>query len=176
MIVSGFFTSGLSPEIPLYSPVLYKGSLPSRKLGHRVHSNPLMSMDPKHLIAASDYPRLTPRPTFLSAALATILLLITTNTFADDSSPDLTGAGETVLLVGASGAIGQYVTQLLQSRGCKVRGLTRYPDKARKELGVTVEWVGGDLRRPEILQDDAYFRRLVSGADRVHSQHRTSCK
>ena len=106
----------------------------------------------------------------LSGILAYVMLLATRNSVADEGKSTL-GAGETVLLVGASGAIGQFVTRALESRGCKVRGLTRYPKEAREQLSSSVEWVGGDLLKDEILQDDAFFRKLVSGADRVSSLH-----
>ena len=94
------------------------------------------------------------------------LLMFTSSSGATgDASPS--GTGETVLLIGASGAIGQFVTRALEARGCKVRGLTRYPEKAKEQLGASVEWVGGDLLENDVLDDPSFFRKLLAGADRV---------
>ena len=111
----------------------------------------------------------TSRRSILSGTLAALLLLLNTEAFAKDGAQSV--SGETVLLIGASGAIGQFVTRVLESRGCKVRGLTRYPKEAREKLGTSVEWVGGDLLKPETLSDDAFFRKLLAGVDRVIRRH-----
>lgn len=56
--------------------------------------------------------------------------------------------GGTVLVLGASGGIGQYVCQELLRKGYRVRGFTRRPEQAQEELkGARIEWVQGDLNR-----------------------------
>ena len=65
---------------------------------------------------ATGFSNFLDRRTFHRFFLAAFAMFSTSRTWADN----LPGAGETVLLVGASGAIGQFVTQALKARGCKV--------------------------------------------------------
>jgi hypothetical protein len=52
----------------------------------------------------------------------------------------------TVLVLGASGGIGQYVCTELLKKGYRVRGFTRRPAEAQEELkGSSIQWVRGDL-------------------------------
>jgi hypothetical protein len=114
------------------------------------------------------------RKDIISGLLISLIGLFVQNSQAENGG--ISGkAGETVLLIGASGAIGQYVTRDLKKRGCKVRGLTRFPKEAKEQLGDYVDWIGGDLLKPETLEDKNFFRNLVAGVDRVrfpHSQKR----
>lgn len=74
--------------------------------------------------------------------------------------------GKVALVLGASGNIGQALCQQLLKDGYKVRGLTRDPKEKQamsskvKWFG-DVEWVGGDLKKPETLPV------VVKGADKI---------
>lgn len=69
--------------------------------------------------------------------------------------------GDLVLLLGATGPIGQYATRELLSRGYRVRGVTRYKEQATQALGSKVEWVSGDLN------DAASLKALMPGVTQV---------
>jgi uncharacterized protein YbjT (DUF2867 family) len=73
-------------------------------------------------------------------------------------------AGETVLVVGATGSIGRLVVQEAVRQGYVVRALARDPDKARRLLP-KAQVIGGDLTRPETL------RAAVDGVDAVVFTH-----
>eukprot|EP00286_Rhodomonas_abbreviata_P023122 CAMPEP_0181296836 /NCGR_PEP_ID=MMETSP1101-20121128/4915_1 /TAXON_ID=46948 /ORGANISM="Rhodomonas abbreviata, Strain Caron Lab Isolate" /LENGTH=364 /DNA_ID=CAMNT_0023401725 /DNA_START=109 /DNA_END=1203 /DNA_ORIENTATION=- len=81
------------------------------------------------------------------AALAVPLILMGN----PDPSSGLEGGGELVLLLGATGGIGQYISRQLLAQGYRVRGVSRYPSEARKVLGEEVEWVAADLNDPSKL-------------------------
>jgi hypothetical protein len=96
-----------------------------------------------------------------TAAAASSLLAADTSALAAD------GKGEVVLVVGATGGIGQYATFNLLQRGYKVRGVTRR-DKDPKFLNQIkgtyleeVEWVHGDLN------DKASLAPAVRGAKKI---------
>jgi len=59
----------------------------------------------------------------------------------------------TILVTGATGTVGQHVTELLVQRGASVRALTRNPERARAKLPEGVEIATGDLMKPETLED-----------------------
>lgn len=62
-------------------------------------------------------------------------------------------AGATVLVLGATGGVGQIVTAKLIDRGYNVRAATRSAEKAAKLFGNTVEVVVGDTRDPDTLDN-----------------------
>lgn len=59
----------------------------------------------------------------------------------------------TILVTGATGTVGQHVTELLVQRGSPVKALTRNPERARAKLPEGVEIVTGDLMKPETLKE-----------------------
>ncbi|GBF75679.1 hydroxylase [Paenibacillus sp. 598K] len=59
----------------------------------------------------------------------------------------------TILVTGATGTVGQHVTELLVQRGALVRALTRNPERARAKLPEGVEIAMGDLMKPDTLED-----------------------
>lgn len=65
------------------------------------------------------------------------------------------GNGELVLVVGATGGIGQFASYELLQRGYKVRGITRRAETAKEKLKGTdleqVEWVFGDLNQKDTI-------------------------
>lgn len=67
-----------------------------------------------------------------------------------------------VLVLGATGTLGNPVAQSLAERGHTVRVLTRSTDRARRMFGDTVEIVEGDST------DRDQMRKAMSGCDRVH--------
>jgi len=75
--------------------------------------------------------------------------------------------GSTVLVVGATGSIGQATCMELLSKGYKVRGLTRRSADVMKGYAKKNEWIGkvdwvvGDLKKPETLADG------VKGVDKI---------
>jgi uncharacterized protein YbjT (DUF2867 family) len=56
-----------------------------------------------------------------------------------------------ILVTGATGSVGRHVVQQLHQAGCKVRALSRHPEKANFPAGV--ETVAGDMTMPETLRD-----------------------
>ncbi|MEV7596540.1 NAD(P)H-binding protein [Kitasatospora sp. NPDC089797] len=62
-----------------------------------------------------------------------------------------TDDASTVLLVGASGAVGRHLGLQLAAAGVRVRALTRHPDRARQR-----GFVQGDLRDPRSLRAAAH--------------------
>lgn len=58
---------------------------------------------------------------------------------------------KTVLVIGATGSVGQPVVAEALRRGHHVRAQARDPDRARRILPETVEVVPGDITRPETL-------------------------
>ncbi|MGZ7443015.1 NAD(P)H-binding protein [Paenibacillus sp. TH7-28] len=59
----------------------------------------------------------------------------------------------TILVTGATGTVGQHVTDLLVKRGMPVRALTRNPRQAKTKLPEGVQIAAGDLMKPETLRD-----------------------
>jgi uncharacterized protein YbjT (DUF2867 family) len=59
--------------------------------------------------------------------------------------------GKTVLVAGASGRNGRVVLRQLAALGVTVRGMTRDPDAARRDIGAGFDWVAGDVTQPETL-------------------------
>lgn len=52
---------------------------------------------------------------------------------------------QAILIVGATGMLGEPVARQLQKDGCTVRVLTRNPEKARAKLGESFEYFKGDV-------------------------------
>jgi uncharacterized protein YbjT (DUF2867 family) len=67
----------------------------------------------------------------------------------------------TVLVVGATGALGRPVVKRLRERGIAVRALCRHPDQAADLATLGAEVVGGDLIDP------ASIKRACAGMQRV---------
>jgi len=59
--------------------------------------------------------------------------------------------GDLVLVLGASGLIGQYVSKELMARGYRVRGVTRKVEEAKEKLGRRIDWVSAELSDPSTL-------------------------
>ncbi|MBD2869164.1 NAD(P)H-binding protein [Paenibacillus arenilitoris] len=59
----------------------------------------------------------------------------------------------TILVTGATGTVGQHVTELLVQRGSSVKALTRNPERARAKLPEGVQIAAGDLMKPETLKE-----------------------
>lgn len=60
-----------------------------------------------------------------------------------------------IFITGASGYIGSHITRKLVADGKQVRALIRDPERARYEgrlQGLDIDWIGGDVTRPETLQ------------------------
>ena len=66
-------------------------------------------------------------------------------------SGQVLGAGDLVLVVGATGGTGQQIVRELNAAGFKVRALVRDPAKAQATLGDTVEYATGDVRQRPTL-------------------------
>ena len=66
-----------------------------------------------------------------------------------------------ILIVGATGYLGNATARRLLAAGEPVRAMTRTPAKARDLQALGAEVVVGDLR------DEASLRRACAGADRV---------
>ena len=66
-----------------------------------------------------------------------------------------------ILVIGATGALGRPVVQLLRARGVAVRALCRHPEKAADLAALGAEVCAGDL------VDSASLARACTGADRV---------
>ena len=66
-----------------------------------------------------------------------------------------------ILVVGATGALGRPVVQLLRAQGVAVRALNRHPDQAADLAALGAEVMAGDLA------DRASLERACAGADRV---------
>ncbi|MUG44289.1 NAD(P)H-binding protein [Paenibacillus woosongensis] len=78
----------------------------------------------------------------------------------------------TILVTGATGTVGQHVTELLVQRGSSVRALTRHPERAKAKLPEGVEIAAGDLMKPETLKEalqgiEAMF--LIISSDEPHA-------
>lgn len=61
-----------------------------------------------------------------------------------------------ILITGASGYVGSHLTKRLVTEGYKVRALvrnTQYAHKERRLEGLEIEWVEGDVTKPETLVD-----------------------
>lgn len=72
-----------------------------------------------------------------------------------------TGAAGTVLVVGATGALGRPAVQRLRERGVAVRALCRHPERAADLAALGAEVLAGDLT------DAASLQRACRGATRV---------
>ncbi|WP_372635626.1 NAD(P)H-binding protein [Cohnella sp.] len=82
----------------------------------------------------------------------------------------------TILVTGATGTVGQHVTELLVRRGTSVRALTRNSTRARTKLPEGVRIVEGDLMQPETLADafhgvEAMF--LITSSDEPYADLNT---
>jgi len=73
----------------------------------------------------------------------------------------MTAPSATVLVVGATGALGRPVVTLLRERGVAVRALNRHPEQAADLAALGAEVVQGDL------VDAASLRRACVGVSRV---------
>ena len=73
------------------------------------------------------------------------------------------GAGERVVVTGATGLIGKRIVQILLEGGSKVVALARNVEKARKLLGDQVNCVHWDFSKP----DEGDWRRHLGEADAV---------
>ncbi len=69
---------------------------------------------------------------------------------------------DSMLIIGATGLLGQVVTRRLRDDGLHVRALVRDADRARRQLGPDVEFVVGDI------EDDAALARALAGCSAVH--------
>jgi len=69
---------------------------------------------------------------------------------------------ERILVLGATGMLGQPVAHSLIKRGYRVRGLVRSPEKARQMFGDKIEIVQGNVRDRENIQ------AAMSGCQAVH--------
>ena len=58
---------------------------------------------------------------------------------------------QTILVVGATGKLGEPVARQLLEEGYTVRVLARHPDEARTKLGQAFEIVPGDVEKPDSL-------------------------
>ncbi len=67
----------------------------------------------------------------------------------------------TILVVGASGALGRPVVQMLRAKGLAVRALSRHPEQAVDLAGLGAEVVAGDLADPISIE------RACTGVTRV---------
>lgn len=72
-----------------------------------------------------------------------------------------------ILVIGASGYLGNATAVQLLASGESVRAMTRHPDKVRTLREMGAEVVAGDLR------DEAALRRACSGVDRVFAAAHT---
>jgi len=82
----------------------------------------------------------------------------------------------TILVTGATGTVGRWVTELLALRGCSVTALTRNAERAKAKLPEGVRIVEGDLMRPETLrgaleQAEAMF--LITSSDEPYADLNT---
>jgi uncharacterized protein YbjT (DUF2867 family) len=57
-----------------------------------------------------------------------------------------------ILVVGATGMLGEPVARQLDADGYKVRILTRSPEKAKTKFGDSYEIVQGDVEQPDTLE------------------------
>lgn len=74
---------------------------------------------------------------------------------------------ESVLLTGATGYVGGRLLPLLESRGARVRCLTRHPEALRPRVGATTEVVAGDVSVPATLTPA--FAGVTTAYYMVHS-------
>ncbi|GIO90169.1 NAD(P)H-binding protein [Paenibacillus lactis] len=82
----------------------------------------------------------------------------------------------TILVTGATGTVGQHVTELLLKQGASVRALTRNAERARKKLPDGVQIAEGDLMKPGTLKDalqgvEAIF--LITSSDEPNADLNT---
>jgi uncharacterized protein YbjT (DUF2867 family) len=68
-----------------------------------------------------------------------------------------------VLVAGATGYLGRFVTQGLKARGCFVRVLARSPEKLDRVQGLPDEIVKAEVTRPETLAQPMPPQRAVQG-------------
>jgi uncharacterized protein YbjT (DUF2867 family) len=96
------------------------------------------------------------------AALAFVLIAGGLATAAGGAPGQTRVEGKPVVLVaGASGQTGRLVLEHASKAGYQVRGMSREPVKARKEIAGPYEWVKGDVREPATLA------KAMKGADYV---------
>jgi len=70
--------------------------------------------------------------------------------------------GNTTLVIGGSGMLGEPVARRLVAEGHRVRVLSRSPDRTRAKLGEQFEYVKGDV------EDADSLRRALDGCSGVH--------
>ena len=92
------------------------------------------------------------RQRWFSALIATALLAPAA--MADES-------GGKLVYAGATGSIGRLALPMLREQGYSIRAITRNPARAAKRYGDDYQWVHGDVRDPEKMQE------LLTGADYV---------
>ena len=90
-----------------------------------------------------------------------VLPLAAIGTQPAEAAPS-SAAGETVLVIGARGYIGEYVVAELTRQGAKVRALTRDANAPKDGTFSDVQWIAGNLNQPETITAD-----LVKGTSRI---------
>ncbi len=99
--------------------------------------------------------KMIPKITFVNLSLSLCSLLavffaisgIWSNAVvAQDVANSSQAERETILVSGATGRLGRYLIQHLESDGYKVRGLTRDKRRAIERFGESVDWVEADVR------------------------------
>ncbi|KAJ1466757.1 hypothetical protein T484DRAFT_1860767 [Baffinella frigidus] len=99
------------------------------------------------------------RRALLQALVAAPFALAARPATADAAS---SAAGETVLVVGARGCTGEYVVAELERQGAKVRATSRETVPDSYGPYKNVEWMPGDMTKPETLTP-----ALVAGVSRI---------
>jgi uncharacterized protein YbjT (DUF2867 family) len=69
--------------------------------------------------------------------------------------------GGKLVYAGASGSVGRLALPLLREQGYAIRAISRNPARAAKEHGTQYQWVYGDVRDPDQVQ------QLLAGAEFV---------
>jgi uncharacterized protein YbjT (DUF2867 family) len=93
-------------------------------------------------------------------AIAVPFVLFIISSPVDNIEPAYDGGKMTILVTGATGAVGRHIVRHLLRVGIRVRALTRNPAKANFPEGVNV--FQGDLERPESLS------RALEDIDRLY--------
>ncbi|KAJ1484912.1 hypothetical protein T484DRAFT_1795400, partial [Baffinella frigidus] len=123
--------------------------------------SPRAAVSPLHALRCSELSGSTPSSArrAILQGLA-VLPLAALGTLPATAAP--AGAGETVLVVGARGYIGEYVVAELQRQGARVRALTRDANPPKEGVFGDVDWMIGDLNKPATITAD-----VVKGASRI---------
>lgn len=88
----------------------------------------------------------------------------------EQTVPENTSGGNTVLILGATGGFGGELTQRMAKQGWQVSALTRKPRSADGDTD-NVNWIVGDLDKPETLIDAAKNVDVIVHAVNVPYQH-----